>query len=83
MKQRHSWLAGVGIIVAMFTFIACQDDKEEDTLSYPTALVTVKPNLGNTAFTLQLDDSVSLVRVAARRFYTTNTQQNEDFALWV
>ena len=60
MKQRHSWLAGVGIIVAMFTFIACQDDKEEDTLSYPTALVTVKPNLGNTAFTLQLDDSVSL-----------------------
>ena len=38
MKQRHSWLAGVGIIVAVFTFIACQDDKEEDTLSYPTAL---------------------------------------------
>ena len=36
MKQRHSWLAGVGIIVAMFTFIACQDDKEEDTLSYQT-----------------------------------------------
>ena len=60
MKQRHLWLAGVGIIVAMFTFIACQDDKEEDTLSYPTALVTVKPNLGNTAFTLQLDDSLSL-----------------------
>ena len=61
MKQLHSWLAGVGVIAAVFTFVACQNDKEEDTLSYPTALVTVKPKALDNSFVLQLDDSTQLI----------------------
>ena len=61
MKQLHSWLAGVGVIAAVFTFVACQNDKEEDTLSYPTALVTVKPKALDNSFVLQLDDSTQLM----------------------
>ena len=61
MKQLHSWLAGVGVVAAVFTFVACQNDKEEDTLSYPTALVTVKPKALDNSFVLQLDDSTQLI----------------------
>ncbi|MFC2263870.1 MAG: NigD-like N-terminal domain-containing protein, partial [Prevotella conceptionensis] len=61
MKQLHSWLAGVGAVVAVFTFVACQNDKEEDMQSYPTALVTVKPKALDNSFTLQLDDSTQLI----------------------
>ena len=61
MKQLHSWLAGVGAVVAVFTFVACQNDKEEDMQSYPTALVTVKPKALDNSFVLQLDDSTQLI----------------------
>lgn len=60
MKHLHSWLSGVVIVATALSFFACDNDKEEDTLAYPSALVTVKPNKTNNTYTLQLNDSVAL-----------------------
>lgn len=61
MKRKQLWLIALVMIVAGTGFQSCRDENNDDSLSYPTALVTVKPNTTNSSFTMQLNDSVVLL----------------------
>ena len=61
MKRKQLWLIALAMIVAGTGFQSCRDENNDDSLSYPTALVTVKPNTTNSSFTMQLNDSVVLL----------------------
>ena len=60
MKKKTLWLAGLTVMVAALATQSCSNDEPDYSLSYPTALVTVKPNVNNTSFSMQLDDSTVL-----------------------
>jgi len=64
MKKMNLLLAGLGLIATTFALQSCLDDDDDDCIicpvDYPNALVTVKPNADNTAFTMQLDDTTAL-----------------------
>ena len=60
MKKIRISILTMGLIVALMSFMSCNDDCSWDDVRRPTALVTVYPN-GAEGFTMQLDDKTVLV----------------------
>ena len=60
MKKIRISILAMGLIVALMSFMSCNDDCSWDDVRRPTALVTVYPN-GAEGFTMQLDDKTVLV----------------------
>ena len=62
MKKWSMFLAGLGLIATTFALQSCLDDDDNDhySVTYPNALVTVKPNAENTSFYMQLNDEKAL-----------------------
>lgn len=62
MKKLSYLLLGLWLTASAVSLSSCSDD--DDNYDYdeimPTAMVTVKPNADNSAFTMQLNDSVVL-----------------------
>jgi hypothetical protein len=60
MKKLSYLLLGLWLTASAVSLSSCSDD--DDNYDYdeimPTAMVTVKPNADNSAFTMQLNDSV-------------------------
>lgn len=61
MKRSLLSLLCLGLMTFTFGLQSCNDDDDWDnSLRFPSALVTVKPSVDNSSFYLQLDDSTTL-----------------------
>lgn len=63
MKIQVKWTMALGLLVATFGMQACSEKEPFDGMMFPTAMVTVKPNIDNSAFYLQLDENTTLLPV--------------------
>ena len=63
MKIQAKWKIALGLLAAAFGMQACSDKEQFDGTLYPTAMVTVKPNIDNSAFYMQLDENTTLLPV--------------------
>lgn len=67
MKKFSLLLAGFGLMATTFAFQSCLNDDDDNSIAYPSALVTVKPDAENTSFRMQVDDETVLWPVNMRQ----------------
>ena len=62
MKKKHLWATTLALLSTTFLWQSCLDNGEDNTrVLFPNALVTVKPNIDNSAFYMQLNDEETLL----------------------
>ena len=66
MRKISLFLAASLLTAAAFSLQSCRDD-QDDSIYFPSALVTVKPDAENTSFRMQLDEETELWPVNIRK----------------